>query len=1321
MKDCADFLRRTWSFPLALGLAAFVSACGPSASPGAGSGSTGSRYVGAIDTGARDFDIRGIIRTTLAAPVVPMSNARQQLLDTMRVAAPGEFVVRYSEFTDAPSRLTRRGPSLTALSGAAPKQIANDFLKQYRGLYELSDADLANSRFSRDYSTDGNGVHHYTVQFRAGGVDVFGSALTINVDPKGGVINASGEPLPNARDHVNTATPVVSERDAVTIAAQAAHVQAVASWQALGLVYFPLSRTELRLARNVMFTEAGTSHLYRSMVDAADGRLLWRKSLTSYNHIPTHGAVYTSDSPIPNTPQGSSTGTVPRQDSPFTGILEFPHDDQHFDWWAGGARTTTTSNNVDAYTDRDGDDSPDPGSRPTAGAGEDFTFPLDLTMDPSNSRNAAVANLFYWNNRLHDFFYRLGFNEAAGNFQGTNFGLGGSGGDPVNAEAQDNADGTPPSLCNANFSTPGDGSPPRMQMFQCDNTTPARDGDLETIVMGHEYTHGVHSRLVATSGSQAENEGWADYFGLSNVAQASDPYNGSYGVGDYLFGLAGQGIRSFPYSTNTSVFKLTYSSLNTGSSCTVAVCSNDPTTTCSKDSDCGTGNTCGTPCKFQQDCKPPRTTIDQGICQTEVHFAGSIWANPILTARFNLVEKFGFPAGENAMNRLVIDGMKLASDNPTFLDARDKILEADEADFGSADRCLIWSAFAQAGMGFTASTTGVDDINPVERFDVPTYCSPVLQIDAPASFGTACVGASQTLALEVFNTGAGELIVSSIARISGSADIALDGQPTLPVVVGGDSHVDFTVRCTPTASGTATATFRIKSNDSAQPTKDVVYTCNRGSGDMNVAVADSGDFGGVCAADHADLSVTLLNGGACDLSISSITTAPGGGSFKLPTDLQFPLVLASGTDFALPVRYAPLACSATPETASIRLTSNDPGRPVVDVPVKGNAPCGQINVAIADSGAFGEVCQGDQADLNLTLFNQGRCDLRITGISLVPPSGSFSLPANLVFPLILSHDADFNLPVRFAPNACSDAGVTAIVRIFTSDPTRPTVDVPVSGVSPCPNLVIDPTAVTGPVAFPPTVVDAAKNLGCFSEEIVDLRNNGKCPLTIQSISAAGLNNTIDYAVMEPSVFPVTLPPGEETLGVRIRFTPQADTAPLAPTENRGTLTVVSNDPGGAATADLCGEAVAGSGARILVTDVSSGTPVPVSVVDKITIDSKGLSQPGPISLSFTSATLQQSTVCGHVIRYHVDQETLPPVQTTGSNPASSYEAGAKLGSLQTAAQFSLGPCDFPQVQLELRSSGSPACTLVPTGGSCTTDGQCCSGKCRGSTGSMTCN
>jgi extracellular elastinolytic metalloproteinase len=115
---------------------------------------------------------------------------------------------------------------------------------------------------------------------------------------------------------------------------------------------------------------------------------------------------------------------------------------------------------VHAYTDLNADNVPDPGSDPDGGPELVFDFPLDLTMDPSTYRPAAVTNLFYWNNLMHDVTYRYGFNEVSGNFQVNQYGRGGLGNDDVRAEAQDGS-GTN----NANFFTPTDGARPRMQMF----------------------------------------------------------------------------------------------------------------------------------------------------------------------------------------------------------------------------------------------------------------------------------------------------------------------------------------------------------------------------------------------------------------------------------------------------------------------------------------------------------------------------------------------------------------------------------------------------------------------------------------------------------------------------------------------------------------------------------------------------------------------------------------------------------------------------------------------------------------------------------------
>ena len=128
---------------------------------------------------------------------------------------------------------------------------------------------------------------------------------------------------------------------------------------------------------------------------------------------------------------------------------------------AGADFTTTQGNNVNAYMDQDSNNAPDYRSAPSGGSSLRFDFPLDLTQHAQANRDAAVANLFYSNNMIHDVLYRYGFDEASGNFQENNYGRGGIGGDAVQAEAADGS-GTN----NANFSTPAaDGGKPRMQMY----------------------------------------------------------------------------------------------------------------------------------------------------------------------------------------------------------------------------------------------------------------------------------------------------------------------------------------------------------------------------------------------------------------------------------------------------------------------------------------------------------------------------------------------------------------------------------------------------------------------------------------------------------------------------------------------------------------------------------------------------------------------------------------------------------------------------------------------------------------------------------------
>ncbi|MEL7492049.1 MAG: M36 family metallopeptidase [Pseudomonadota bacterium] len=209
---------------------------------------------------------------------------------------------------------------------------------------------------------------------------------------------------------------------------------------------------------------------------------------------------------------------------------------------ASGSRTSNTPNrwtsgtqfqfgmqgpNAVAYLDRDANNSPD--GLGSVISNETFTVSANLSQSPTTTQNrrAAIQNLFYWNNRIHDYLEARGFGDNDGNFEGA---------DPVLAEAQDGG-----GFNNANFATPSSGSP-RMQMFLWNLTNPNRDGDLDADIIWHEYGHGVTWRMVGNmSGSIAGalGEGNSDVLAIL--------YTNNDRVGEYSVNRS-NGIRSSRYS-----------------------------------------------------------------------------------------------------------------------------------------------------------------------------------------------------------------------------------------------------------------------------------------------------------------------------------------------------------------------------------------------------------------------------------------------------------------------------------------------------------------------------------------------------------------------------------------------------------------------------------------------------------------------------------------------------------------------------------------------------------------------------------------------------
>jgi hypothetical protein len=315
-----------------------------------------------------------------------------------------------------------------------------------------------------------------------------------------------------------------------------------------------------------------------------------------------------------------------------------------------------------------------------------------------------------------------------------------------------------------------------------------------------------------------------------------------------------------------------------------------------------------------------------------------------------------------------------------------------------------------------------------------------------------------------------------------------------------------------------------------------------------INLQDNLNFGTVCGSGPNYLTIEVYNVGAADLVITSVQRLFGSADFSVLPLPGTPVIVAPGEDIEFTVQYAPTAPGL--ETAIIRISSNDPAAPFVDVAAIGTQGTGAVATVIADSGDFGHVCLGSFADRLLTINNSGSCPLFISDIT----SSSFNfLPPSVVsYPLVVSPGASIDMTIRFQPSIFGPA--TATISIVSSDPASP-ASVFVSGFAPAPTLalIIADTGFFGKVC-----------VGCFVDRPLTLTNSGKCTLTIFGIAS----NSAEFIVPEVLSYPITIGPGD-AVPVPIRFQP----ASFGP--KSGIITVTSDDPASPKSIDVSGDAPPG--------------------------------------------------------------------------------------------------------------------------------------------------
>jgi extracellular elastinolytic metalloproteinase len=371
----------------------------------------------------------------------------------------------------------RGGPTfLTGPRQGDALELAMDYLRAQRTEMGLRVSDIADVAVTDRYTDAHNGVTHIYLRQRYRGIEIFGANVNINVARDGSIINLGGSFVSNLAAAAGGQAPGRDAAASVRSAARQLGFRAPASLavkQVRGgqaqsivferngislepitakLVYHITDAQRLRLAWQIELYQPDGDHWWNLRVDAQSGAILARSDYGS--HADDAYSVFAIPSESPN--EGDRTSVLNPADAAAS-----PYGWHDTNGAAGAEFTTTQGNNVHAYTDTNADNVVDPGSSPDGGPSLEFEFPLDLTQEPPTYRPAAVTNLFYWNNIIHDVMYGYGFTEEAGNFQVNNYGNPGLAGDDVRAEAQDGS-----SLNNANFFTPVDGMRPRMQMFE---------------------------------------------------------------------------------------------------------------------------------------------------------------------------------------------------------------------------------------------------------------------------------------------------------------------------------------------------------------------------------------------------------------------------------------------------------------------------------------------------------------------------------------------------------------------------------------------------------------------------------------------------------------------------------------------------------------------------------------------------------------------------------------------------------------------------------------------------------------------------------------
>ena len=341
--------------------------------------------------------------------------------------------------TGTARQVARLDGYLTSASGADPEDIARQYLRAHPDVFGLTAGQIQGLTLRKQY-TDVAGIRHLSFVQSVDGVPVFGNGVKANVARDGRLISVLGSPVRKLPSQLAPAKVTGAQ-------ARKSAVRDIAGGKADGTggadiakqVVYPTSDGTARRAWQTVTSPDGHG-MWLHVVDAATGRVLYRQNLSS--DLEAAGA--TAAAPGSGQPLSSSpatplrTGKVLAWDySPGAATGGKQHT-RHLDargWLPVGAKTLDGPI-AHVYSDTNDNNKTDDGEEIAPAADGTFSFPFKpFTGDNCGpapcswdqktpyswqaNREQNASQVFYFVGNFHDHLARpVGFTRAAGNFEG---------------------------------------------------------------------------------------------------------------------------------------------------------------------------------------------------------------------------------------------------------------------------------------------------------------------------------------------------------------------------------------------------------------------------------------------------------------------------------------------------------------------------------------------------------------------------------------------------------------------------------------------------------------------------------------------------------------------------------------------------------------------------------------------------------------------------------------------------------------------------------------------------------------------------------------